>query len=285
MTWRQWLHARSRDETALQRLVAGILLAGFLAGVLVDAARNAFEGDRRPADAAAPENLASSADAAAAWRDAQRAAERGAWREVATGVGETWRRSWAADAPTLLAVAGGVCWLVFLLQAGQTFGDPPRVVALLAGVALGVASIAPTLFFSLWQEFAWGLAESDQGLPGVRFYVLGVGLREEAAKLLCGAALLPWLAFRRDELAALIAFAGVGLGFAAAENVRYIAATGGAATLGRLLTPLPFHVALTGLAGVHLYRACRRPQEQAAPCAAVLLAVVVAHGLNDAALG
>jgi RsiW-degrading membrane proteinase PrsW (M82 family) len=118
----------------------------------------------------------------------------------------------------------------------------------------------------------------------LKYNILGIGLREETAKLLCFAPLLPWLVWRRDELSALISAGCVGIGFGMEENVGYIGSSLASGTLGRLLTATPFHMALTGLVGVAAYRGCRRPRQWAAPFAATFVAAVLAHGLYDAFL-
>ncbi len=88
----------------------------------------------------------------------------------------------------------------------------------------------------------------------------------------------------RDELAALMAAACVGLGFAMEENVNYIGGSAGTATLTRLLMPAPLHMAMTGLAGLALYRACRWPREWGPQAAAMFGVMVLAHGMFDAFL-
>jgi hypothetical protein len=86
---------------------------------------------------------------------------------------------------------------------------------------------------------------------------------------------------RRDELAALIIAGCVGIGFAAEENVNYIWGSVGSATLTRLLTPAPFHMAITGLLGLAAYRACVWPKEWGPIFAATFGVAVLAHGLYD----
>ena len=151
-----------------------------------------------------------------------------------------------------------------------------------AGVLLGVLSIWITVFLIFWQERRWGLATSQELTSGLRFFILGVGLREELAKFLCFLPLLPWCVRRRDELAALMLAGCVGIGFAMEENVTYIWGSVGSATLTRLLTPAPFHMAMTGLVGLAAYRACVWPKEWGPIFVATFGVVVLAHGLYDA---
>jgi RsiW-degrading membrane proteinase PrsW (M82 family) len=184
---------------------------------------------------------------------------------------------------TAVAVATGVCWLAFLLQAIQIRSRwDHRLWTPIAGLALGVLSIWPTLFLIYWQEHRWGIVESEELQGGLRFFLLGVGLREELSKLLCFLPLLPILVRRRDELGALLVAGSVGIGFSMEENVAYISQSVGVDTMGRLLTAGPFHMSLTGLLGLAAYRACVWPREWGPQFVAFAVLAVVAHGLYDA---
>ena len=66
------------------------------------------------------------------------------------------------------------------------------------------------------------------------------------------------------------------------ENVSYIGGSVGSATLARLLTPAPFHMAMTGLVGLAAYRACVWPREWGPQFVAMFGVMVLAHGLYDA---
>src|SRR5262245_35704155 len=122
---------------------------------------------------------------------------------------------WKHGGATTLAILTGVCWTAFAVQSIQprSWRDGRLWLSLLAP-ALGVLSIWPLVFANFWQEHRWNLVESESLLPGLRFFILGVGLREELAKFLCFLPLLPWCVWRRDELAALLLAACVGIGFA-----------------------------------------------------------------------
>ena len=273
MTGRQWLQARTRQGAWLARMVVAVLLAGVATAAIVDWALPAAplaprEPPPRGPDSQSIEQMAIQGD----WI--------GAWRAIPAAMARQWRR----PGPIALALLTGLCWLAFSLQAIQirSWRDG-RLWASLAAVALGVWSVWPTLFFGLWQEHRWGLAPSEELAAGVRYFVLGVGLREELAKLLALLPLLGWCVARRDELAALIVGGCVGIGFAMEENVGYIGSQA-ASTLGRLLTAAPLHMACTALVGLAAYRACVWPREWVLPFAATLALVAGAHGLYDAFL-
>ncbi|WP_442484272.1 PrsW family glutamic-type intramembrane protease [Aeoliella sp. SH292] len=191
---------------------------------------------------------------------------------------------WLSVSPgaTVLAAITGICWFTFLLQAGQPY-RPTGIRWYLAaiGVVLGIASVWPTLFLIWWQEAGMGLEESTELIPGLRFFILGVGLREELSKLLLFLPLVPWIIWRRSEREALLVAACVGLGFAMEENVSYFYGSAFAAP-GRYLTANFFHLSVTGLVGLALCRGIWNPRERAGEAVATFLLAVVLHGLYDA---
>ena len=204
--------------------------------------------------------------------------------------GEVWRIIPRAEwerlqlAPALLALFAGTCWLVIALQMGEVLRESgARTVLCLSAVGLGVLSLWPTDWFIFWQEYDWGLRESDELAGGILYYVVGVGLREEVAKLLLVVPLLPWLVARGRDLEILIVGACVGLGFALGENSGYFAMAA-SSSLGRFLTANFFHMAATGLATLYLVRGIQQPQWRALDAAALFLVIVFAHGMYDAAI-
>lgn len=286
MTWRHYLRVKTRDAAFLWRMVIGVLAAGVLAGLAVDGAVDAwFVAPDVAAIGAAPQPAPAPPEP---WPTSEHdrleeLAEEGQWWSVWKGIpwliAEGWRQ-WGLAA---LAVLTGLSWMAFVMQAIQIRrARDIRLWGPLAGLALGVVSIWLTLFFIFWQEIGWGLFDSEELVAGLRYNILGVGLREELAKFLCFALLLPWLLGMGDELAALLCAAAVGLGFAMEENVGYIARSLGRDTLGRLLMPAPFHMALTGLVGLAAYRACRWPRQWGPNFVSVFGVMVLAHGMYDA---
>jgi RsiW-degrading membrane proteinase PrsW (M82 family) len=278
MTWRRYLQLKTRHPPFLWRMVFGILAAGVLVGLAVDWSTPAWidlEGERKET----PRGYDG-------WSQLERSAAKGEWSAVWWGVPRLLVGRWSrAPGLTALAVLTGLSWLMFSLQAAQirSWRDH-RLIAPVAAIGLGVLSIWPTAFFILWQEHSWGLAEGDSLVEGLRYCILGIGLREELAKLVCLLPLLPWLVWRRDELAALVSAGCVGIGFGMEENVGYISGTLGTATLGRLLTAVPAHMTLTGLIGLAAYRAGRWPREWGPQFLATFAAIVLAHGMYDAFL-
>ena len=291
MTWRHYLRVKTRDAAFLWRMVIGVLAAGVLAGLAVDAAVDAWfvapdmaalDGGSDPIPVPLPPDPLPTSQ----HDRLEKLAEEGQWWSVWKGIPWLMAEGWRQWGLTALAVLTGLCWMAFVMQAVQVRRVRDiRLWGPLAGLPLGVMSIWLTLFFIYWQEIGWGLFDSEELIEGLRYYILGVGLREELAKFLCFAVLLPWLVGAGDELAALLCAAAVGLGFAMEENVGYIAGSLGSATLSRLLMPAPAHMALTGLVGLAAYRACRWPRQWGPNFVAVFGVMVLAHGMYDALIG
>lgn len=272
MTWRSYLQSRTRRPEFLWRLVIGILVAGVVIGYV---AEKVWRSEQTAPEVS--ESLAEQVDVL------DGLATEGRWLDLWWAVPKVAYRRFNHPGPIVLAAIAGVCWFVFLWQALKAPGwRDLRLWCALLALPLGCLSIWPTHFFILWQEHVWNLFDSNELIPGLRFYVLGVGLREEFAKLLCLLPLMPVLARRRDELTTLLVSACVGLGFAITENVNYFLFTGGTATVGRFLTANPFHMAATGLIGLALHRAIRNPKAWASHSLGVFGVVVIAHGLYDA---
>lgn len=185
----------------------------------------------------------------------------------------------------IVAAVAGLAWAVFLfhlgeLQRGRFAVVPVCIVAFTAGAL----STTLTIFFICVQEDIWGFTQGDDFARALAYFVAGVGLREELAKLILFAPLVLWLRRRNDERDALLAACFVGLGFAIEENVSYFASSAAASAPGRFLTANFFHIALTGLNGLALYRACTRGMAGVNEFLFVFPITVLAHGLYDALL-
>ncbi len=273
MNWQSTLRVKTRDPTFLWRMVAVIIGVGILLGWLAERwARPALTLDIDQHDYNQ-------------WDRIRALAVDGQWWQVWWSVPRTMLADFSQPGILALALFAGCCWFVFLsqvLRVRPLFDR--RLGIMLAAVALGVLSIWPTCFLILWQEIQWGLQESKELVPGLRFFILGVGLREEFSKLVCLLPLMLVLVPLRDEMTALVASACVGLGFAIEENIGYFRGSQATDTLGRFLTANPAHMALTGLIGLYVYRAFRDPRNWAPHAVAMFGVMVFAHGLYDAAI-
>ncbi len=276
MNRRSYLRAKTRDPAFLWRMVIWIVVAGIGLGYLAQ-----YFLQPEPPAAASQESVAPKGG----WEQIDRLAEDGQWWDVWISIPSEMVAGLSHAGPATLAIFAGCCWLAFLLQAlqMQRLGDWRLGTALVA-VGLGMLSVWLTLFLIVWQEFGWGLVASEELVTGLRYNILGIGLREEFAKLCCLLPLMPLLLRQRSELAALLVSACVGLGFAIEENVGYFWASQGTATLGRFLMANPFHMTLTGLVGLAVYRGLCYPREWGPHALATFGLMVIAHGIYDAVL-
>ena len=271
MNYRQKIQSRTRDPQFLWRMVIAILATGLLAGYV-------FGQDAPPATAArqTPSEYESKL------QDTQKAALEGRWLDVWWACGSLVMRRVETTGPLALGLITGCCWLAFALQTlriGSAFDK--RIWLILLAIPLGALSVWPTWFFSFWQEYRWGLEESKSILGGLKYFIFGVGLREELAKLICLLPLMPVLLKWRSEFSALLASGCVGLGFATFENMSYFQRSGGGDAVGRYLTANPFHMTLTGLVGLATYRALRNPRDWGGQALATLAMAVFAHGVYN----
>jgi protease PrsW len=178
----------------------------------------------------------------------------------------------------ILGLLSAALWYVVLVRYGERtrFRWAWPILPLLAGVA----SIWLTLMLLDYQERHLGMEEADTFPADLIYEVVGVGAREEVAKLLCFALFLPWLLKKRQAGLATLTGAFVGLGFSLEENIG-----AGADTWGRLLTASFLHLALTGLTGNALYEMLRSRFAQASSFLATLASAIVLHGLYNWAPG
>jgi protease PrsW len=271
MSWQRFWQIRTRDPKWLWQMAIAIVVVGALAGLLGQwlpvEARQAL----RPSVSEATQQAA----------HCQQLAEMGEWGSLAAAIPRYLWETWF-PAPTAIAFLTGLCWFVFVLQAGQANSPGGvRPWLCLLGVVMGIVSIWPTVWAIYWQEVGWGLVESDEVGPGLLYFVLGVGLREELCKLLLFLPLLPFVVRRGNEREALLVAASVGLGFALEENINYFTSNAGS-SMGRFLTANLLHMSLTGLAGLAVCRAIWYPRQMAAEAVGIVLLLVFAHGLYDA---
>ena len=139
----------------------------------------------------------------------------------------------------------------------------------------------PTILLISIEEAKLRLVETGDATRDVLFFLFGVGLREEASKLALFAVLLPVLRKWGDKLDVLICGAMVGLGFAAEENLGYLASGDIHTELGRFLTANFLHIAMTGTLAAALDEFVSDPGEGATAFSNTALTVVGLHGAYD----
>lgn len=190
----------------------------------------------------------------------------------------------------LLCLLSGTIWAIVVTQFSGY--DRPRLVWYGLALVLGFFSATATLVAVEIQENIRGFTHhpDDTLFNQVIYCVAGIGLREEGLKLLFFLPLLPWLLRRGTEVDALVVAGLTGLGFAINENVGYAGygdgfeMVGGMTIWSRFLSATFFHAALTGVAGLAMYRLFRWRGKRWENALYDLLIVIVVHGAYDAVL-
>lgn len=183
-----------------------------------------------------------------------------------------------------IAALAGLAWALVLVHLGEVHERRWSTAALcLSGFIAGVLSTTLTLLLIIVQDDIWRFSSGAEIERVFAYYIGGVGLREELAKLILFAPLVLLLR-KRSELEALLVACFVGLGFAVEENVGYFHNSAAASSTGRFLTANFLHIALTGLNGLAFFRACTRGGAGLNDFLFVFPLTVLAHGLYDAFL-
>jgi hypothetical protein len=173
-------------------------------------------------------------------------------------------------------------WAFFCARLGKVGARPRfRLPMYFVAFMLGVASVFPTVLLIAIEEAKLKLVETGDPARDILFFVFGVGLREEAAKLLLFLPLLPILRRWGDKLDVLVCGALVGLGFAAEENLNYLAQANLQTGLGRFLTANFFHMAMTGTLASALDDFVADREKNAAAFTRTSLFIVGIHGIYD----
>jgi RsiW-degrading membrane proteinase PrsW (M82 family) len=175
-----------------------------------------------------------------------------------------------------------LAWGFFCARLGKLGERVRRRLPLyLLAFVLGVLSVVPTVCLIAVEEAKLRLVETGDPMRDLLFFVFGVGLREEASKLLLFLPLLPILRKWGDKLDVLVCGALVGLGFAAEENLGYLASGDLHTGLGRFLTANFLHMAMTAILATALDDFVRNREKHGAEFSRITVMVVVMHGGYD----
>jgi protease PrsW len=203
------------------------------------------------------------------------------WRSAARWLAMAWRPRLTLPSIVMTSVAA-LAWGFFCARLGKLKDKPLRRSLLyLAAFVLGVLSIVPTVGLIAVEEAQLRLVETGDATRDILFFVFGVGLREEASKLLLFLPLLWPLRRWGDKLDVLVCGAMVGLGFAAEENLGYLASGDLHTGLGRFLTANFMHMAMTAILASALDDFLRDREKYAAEFSKATLSVVAMHGAYD----
>ena len=203
------------------------------------------------------------------------------WKSAAKYLAKGWRPRFTVPSLVMTAVAA-LAWGFFCVRLGQ-LGQKPlrRTLFYIAAFVLGVASVVPTVCLIAIEEAQLRLVATGDALRDILFFVFGVGLREEASKLLLFVPLLLVVRKWGDKLDVLVCGALVGLGFAAEENLGYLAGGDLHTGLGRFLTANFLHMAMTGILATALDDLLTDGEKHAADFSRTALMVVAMHGGYD----
>lgn len=147
--------------------------------------------------------------------------------------------------------------------------------------AAGILSIIPTVWMAIFQEQVLKLKESGGTMELIKYCVLGIGMREEVAKMLLMLPFMPWLLKKRSAGLALMVGALIGLGFAFEENTGYIFGGDEITAFVRLFSANFMHVAMSGLCSLALYELLRSRFGSVQTFLQWVGAIVLAHGVYD----
>ncbi|WP_394826288.1 PrsW family glutamic-type intramembrane protease [Pendulispora albinea] len=203
------------------------------------------------------------------------------WKAAVWELTLSWKKRWHGAGLWMSAVSA-LAWAFMCARLGK-LGERPkfRIPLYVVAFGLGVASVIPTMFLIAVEESRLKLIETGDVVRDMLFYVFGVGLREEASKALLFLPLVPILRRWGDKLDVLVAGAMVGLGFAAEENIDYVAQGALHSGLARFLTANFLHMAMTGIFATALYEFLSDRERYAAHFLRVSLFVVGLHGAYD----
>lgn len=181
-----------------------------------------------------------------------------------------------------LALLTGLIWSVVLLRIGDQRCSlwPLGLVALL----FGALSAHATVFVILLQESYLELFEGGGMWRQIAYTVAGIGLREEALKLVFFLPILALMRRRSDDLSLLVVASMVGLGFAMEENINYFQSSDGVSALGRFVTANFLHISLTGLVGWSAGRCIFEGGKEIGNALSLFGLAIIAHGAYDAFL-
>lgn len=178
----------------------------------------------------------------------------------------------------VLTVICAIIWFVMLHQlGGVSIRKSWRGVL---GLVLGFVSPIVALFLLALQEHYNELQPTGEIINDLIFYVSGVGLREEVAKLLLFSPLL-FVHRGRSDAEILITAGCVGLGFAVAENISYFAGQSLLVALDRFVMANFMHIATTGLCGLALAHWVRFPRSCWERSLIIIVSMIVVHGFYD----
>jgi len=181
---------------------------------------------------------------------------------------------------TFLSLIPGFFWLWYVESHAPVRSSRARLALGLLG---GAASVMLTLGLSeaLEMAFPW-IPDLSQSVPGqLVFYVVVVGLVEELSKLVSARVLIYGRRDFQEPWDGLSASTCAALGFATAENVKYMLSLGAGVLVTRSVLSTFGHVLMSGMWGFALGLQKQRGGRRSFLVTEGLLWAAVGHGFYD----
>lgn len=203
------------------------------------------------------------------------------------------QREWGNGTPRHLSISllTGALWLLFLLNAAQAYFQAKGAKEILtrcslytASFFLGVLSVIPTLFL-VYLTKEWYNPQLNGELFNDFSYYLIAASREEICKVIAFLPLVPILLKRAKPLEIFLCAALVGLGFAAEENITYVASADSFTAFSRFVTANVLHIGLTGLAGLAIAQSLHNLRQHPLHGLEVLILASLAHTIYNLSIG
>lgn len=182
----------------------------------------------------------------------------------------------------VLSLIPGLFWLWYIQGLGRTRREPLWMLAL-ASIAGAASTWGVLTTYDVLGKLAPGFTAMPNGsLPRLFYFVVAVGLLEEGWKMLACWLSVYHLKHFEEPVDGLLYAGCSALGFATAENVKYILEFGGPYVLvGRSLLSTFGHVVMSGVWGYALGMRKLKGKKQGPLWLLALFAAALGHGLYD----
>jgi RsiW-degrading membrane proteinase PrsW (M82 family) len=186
--------------------------------------------------------------------------------------------------PVLLPV---VFWVAYHLNVDRHLPEPPGHLALSFALGVGAFFLGMLAYRALdlfgLRFDAFELAQGN--LVGLfLFAVLGIGVIEEAVKLIPFLAVVVWFREFDEPIDGIIYASFIALGFAAVENLHYLQFLDTGAAYARGFAGPVVHIVFASIWGYYIGRAWLRRRAVAATVLASLALTAFIHGVYDFAV-
>lgn len=181
---------------------------------------------------------------------------------------------------TVPAAVAPALALLWIFHRQDRFPEPPHVVWKTFG--LGVLTVVPVLLFGLPAMLLLNASAGDSPyLLGLGTAFFGAAIPEEMFKFLVVYGYCRRHSHFDEPMDGLVYGASASLGFAALENVLYVAGGGLSVAIARACTAVPMHGTMGVIMGYYIAAAHYAPSRKPSLLALALGVPVLLHGLYD----